>query len=52
MIGALVEVEITQAFKHSLHGVLDQAALAGLPALAEGAVAPPERRRRSLTMVS
>ncbi|CAN5906461.1 tRNA (N6-isopentenyl adenosine(37)-C2)-methylthiotransferase MiaB [soil metagenome] len=52
LICALVEVEITQAFKHSLHGMLDQAALAGLPALAESAVAPPERRRRSLTMVS
>lgn len=52
LIGALVDVEITQAFKHSLHGVLDAAALAALPLLGAGAVLRPERRRRALPMVS
>ena len=52
LIGALVEVEITQAFKHSLHGILDEQAIAGLPLLRQDALARPERRRRSLTMVS
>ena len=52
LIGALVAVEITQAFKHSLHGMLDAAALAALPVLAPDALPPPERRRRTLTMVS
>jgi tRNA-2-methylthio-N6-dimethylallyladenosine synthase len=52
LIGALVDVEITQAFKHSLHGMLDAAALAALPLLAANALPPPERRRRSLTMVA
>jgi tRNA-2-methylthio-N6-dimethylallyladenosine synthase len=52
LIGALVDAEITQAFKHSLHGMLDSVAIASLPARNAGAVARPERRRRSLTMVS
>jgi tRNA-2-methylthio-N6-dimethylallyladenosine synthase len=52
LIGALVEVEITQAFKHSLHGMLDAPAIAALPLQQDSAVARPERRRRSLTMVS
>jgi tRNA-2-methylthio-N6-dimethylallyladenosine synthase len=51
LIGALVDVEITQAFKHSLAGVLDAAAIAGLPVRAPDATARPERRRRALTMV-
>ena len=51
LIGALVEVEITQAFKHSLHGMLDAQAIASLPLPARDATARPERRRRSLTMV-
>jgi len=51
LIGALVEVEITQAFKHSLHGMLDAQAIASLPLPARDATARPERRRRSLTLV-
>ena len=50
LIGALVDVEITQAFKHSLHGMLDAQAIAALPPL--GTVIRPERRRRALPMVS
>ncbi len=49
LVGALVEVEITQAFKHSLHGTLDASAVA---ALRPRGGPRPERRRRSLTMVS
>jgi tRNA-2-methylthio-N6-dimethylallyladenosine synthase len=52
LIGALVEVEITQAFKHSLYGALDAEAIAALPIHEPDARARPERRRRSLTMVS
>ena len=52
LVGALVDVEITQAFKHSLHGTLDAAATAALPMRAQGAVARPERRKRALTLVS
>ena len=52
LIGALVDAEITQAFKHSLHGVLDADTIAALPALGADAIARPERRRRKLTMVS
>jgi tRNA-2-methylthio-N6-dimethylallyladenosine synthase len=51
LVGALVDVEITQAFKHSLHGTVDAVALAALPERAQGAGQRPERRRRSLTMV-
>ena len=50
LIGALVDAEITQAFKHSLHGVLDAEAIAALPAFS--AVPRPERRRRALPLVS
>jgi tRNA-2-methylthio-N6-dimethylallyladenosine synthase len=52
LIGALVEVEITQAFKHSLHGTLDAAGVAALPERASGALSRPERRRRALPMVT
>jgi tRNA-2-methylthio-N6-dimethylallyladenosine synthase len=52
LIGALVDVEITQAFKHSLHGTLDAVAVEALPRHTEGGARRPERRRRSLTMVS
>jgi tRNA-2-methylthio-N6-dimethylallyladenosine synthase len=51
LVGALVVAEITQAFKHSLHGTLDAGTIAALPARAQGAGQRPERRRRSLTMV-
>jgi tRNA-2-methylthio-N6-dimethylallyladenosine synthase len=51
LIGALVDVEITQAFKHSLHGILDAEAIAALPVPPQGARTRAERRRRSLTMV-
>jgi tRNA-2-methylthio-N6-dimethylallyladenosine synthase len=51
LVGALVDVEITQAFKHSLHGTLDAVAIAALPTRAQGSAQRPERRRRSLTMV-
>lgn len=49
LVGALVDVEITRAFKHSLHGTLDPEALGALRP--KDAVPRPERRRRSLTMV-
>lgn len=52
LVGALVDVDITQAFKHSLHGTLDPAALAALPVRADGAERRRERRRRALPMVS
>jgi tRNA-2-methylthio-N6-dimethylallyladenosine synthase len=52
LIGALVDVEIQQAFKHSLFGVLDEATLANLPLSGVDAVPRPERRRRSLSVVS
>jgi tRNA-2-methylthio-N6-dimethylallyladenosine synthase len=48
LIGALVDVEITQAFKHSLHGMLDAAAIAALPMRGASTAARPERRRRGL----
>jgi tRNA-2-methylthio-N6-dimethylallyladenosine synthase len=48
-VGALVEVSITQAFKHSLHGALDPATIAALPA---PTIPRPERRRRALPTVS
>jgi tRNA-2-methylthio-N6-dimethylallyladenosine synthase len=51
LVGALVDVEITQAFKHSLHGALDADSIAALPARPQGSAQRPERRRRSLTMV-
>jgi tRNA-2-methylthio-N6-dimethylallyladenosine synthase len=51
LVGALLDVEITQAFKHSLHGTLDAESIAALPARAQGSAQRPERRRRSLTMV-
>jgi len=51
LIGALVDVEIAQAYKHSLHGALDEVAIAALPRTSAAAVARPERRRRSLTLV-
>jgi tRNA-2-methylthio-N6-dimethylallyladenosine synthase len=52
LIGALVDVEITQTFKHSLHGTLDAVAVAALPARDARSVVRPERRRRALPMVS
>jgi tRNA-2-methylthio-N6-dimethylallyladenosine synthase len=52
LIGALVDVEITQAFKHSLHGTLDPLAIAALPVLSQSTVTRPERRKRALTLVS
>ncbi len=51
LVGALVDVEIAQAFKHSLHGVLDAATIAALPLRLPGA-ARPERRRRVLPILS
>ena len=51
LVGALVDGEITDAFKHSLHGTIDAVAVAALPERAQGAGQRPERRRRSLTMV-
>ncbi len=54
VVGALVDVEITQAFKHSLHGTLDAVAIEALPARPSGPLqrpAQPPRRRRTLTMV-
>jgi tRNA-2-methylthio-N6-dimethylallyladenosine synthase len=52
LIGALVDVEITQAFKHSLHGMLDAAVIAGLPVVDATTQGRPERRRRGLPMIS
>lgn len=52
LVGELVDVEITQAYKHSLHGTLDVAAIAALPARTQDVAKHPERRRRALPMVS
>ena len=52
LVGALVDVEITQAYKHSLHGTLDAVAIAALPVHGPSSVARPERRRRALPMAT
>ena len=51
LVGAIVEVEITRAFKHSLEGTLDEAALASLPRKALGMREAPARRRRALPLL-
>jgi len=49
LTGELVEVEITQAFKHSLAGLPTTAALSALPK--DGGRSRPFRRRRALPLV-
>ena len=51
LVGALVDVTITEAFKHSLAGTLEADAIAALPARVTAAAPRPERRRRALTLV-
>lgn len=51
LVGALVDVTIVRAFKHSLEGALDEQTLAKVPVRASGAAARPERRRRALPLV-
>jgi len=50
LVGAVVEVTIARAFKHSLEGVVDRDALAAVPPRTQ-ARARPERRRRALPLV-
>lgn len=50
LVGAIVEATIARAFKHSLEGTLDLAALVEAPLRRPGA-ARPERRRRALPLV-
>ena len=50
-IGALVDVTITEAFKHSLAGAIDEASLRSLPRKNNGAPRPLRRPRRALPLV-
>jgi tRNA-2-methylthio-N6-dimethylallyladenosine synthase len=54
MTGAVVEVEIRRANKHSLEGRITEAGVAELPKRAEGAMAayPPKTGRRALPVLS
>jgi len=52
LVGAVVEVEITQAFKHSLAGVAEPSSLAAFPPRDAALPPRPQPRRRSLVVVS
>ncbi|MBS2016171.1 MAG: tRNA (N6-isopentenyl adenosine(37)-C2)-methylthiotransferase MiaB [Deltaproteobacteria bacterium] len=51
LVGAIVEVEITRAFKHSLEGAVGEAALAAIPKKGVGMREAPARRRRALPLL-